>query len=166
MILRKAVTPSQAYDVRWVIEHMREADRDEVYPLRLDDDPESIINEILGCPYFAWLFYQGRVAAGVLGAFPCSNDIWDVFMIATHHFGQVAYPMTEFIRHDMIPLLAATGVRRAQCMSLATHEQAHRWLAFLGAEPAETLSDYGRNGESYIRYVWRGDDVLRRQQAS
>jgi hypothetical protein len=166
MIVRKSVAEKLGYDVRWVVEHMRDCDRDEVYPLRVDDNPESIINEIMGCPQFVWLFYHGRIAAGVLGAFPCSNDIWDVFMIATRQFGHVAYPMTEFIRHDMIPLLAATGVRRAQCMSLATHDQAHRWLAFLGAEPAETLKDYGRNGESYVKYMWRGDNVFRRQHAS
>lgn len=166
MIVRHSVNASRGYDVRWVVEHMRQEDRDEIYPLRADNDPESIYKEIMGCPYFTWLFYPDRVAAAVVGAFPCSNDIWDVFMIATHHFPKVAYPMTEFIRHDMIPLLAATGVRRAQCMSLATHEKAQRWLAFLGAEPAEILMDHGRNGESYKRYVWRGDHVLRQKQVA
>lgn len=165
MIVRKPVTDKLAYEVNWVVDHLRDQDREEVMPLRLSDDPRSISKEIMTCPYFSWVFHLTRIPVAVVGAFPGSDDVWEVFMLATHYFDKVAYPMTEFVKRDMIPLLAATGVRRAQCLSLATHEQAHRWLAFLGAVP-EPTDVRGRNGENYLRFVWQGDHVLRRQQTT
>lgn len=142
--------PALAYVAR----HMRAADRDEIFATRWGDDPNDLVQAALRGGSFAWVASLDRPIAA-LGAIPMWNGVWSVWMFATDDFRRIRFGLTRFVVRDMIPALRAGGAHRAECRSLATHTEAHRWLEMLGATREATLRGYGRAGEDFELYVWR-----------
>lgn len=142
--------PALAYVAR----HMRAADRDEIFATRWSDDPASVVAAVLSGGTFAWVAGLERPIAAI-GAMPMWEGVWSVWMFATDDFRQIRFGLTRFVVRSMIPALRASGAHRAECRSIATHTEAHRWLELLGAEREATLRGYGRRGEDFELYVWR-----------
>lgn len=156
------LTASAVYHVA---KNMRDEDALEIYATRFVDDPEELMHDTLACPAFSWVAWLDEPIA-VVGAVPMHPTVWNVYAYATPRFSEIAYPLTKFIKRGMIPRLAATGVRRAQCLSLASHFTAHKWLENLGATRESTLEGFGREGEDFYMYFWRGQDVLLKEKAA
>lgn len=150
--------------VLYVAKNMRDEDALEIYATQFLDDPAAIMAATMACPAFAWVAWLGDEPVAVVGAAPLHPTVWQVYAYGTNRFEEIAYPLTKFIKRCMIPALAETGVRRAQCLSLASHFKAHRWLENLGAERESVLEGFGRDGEDFYMYFWRGQDVLRRRE--
>lgn len=91
----------------------------------------------------------------VIGALETWPTVWSVWMFATDRWPEVAVDATRFARRRLAPALLELGLRRAECRSSATHHAAHRWLAHLGARREAEYPDYGRNGETFIGFIWR-----------
>ena len=64
----------------------------------------------------------------------------------------------------MMPKIAGAGAHRAECMSLASLADNHRWLEMLGARREATLRGFGKNGEDFHLYAWLKEDADVRQQ--
>jgi len=62
--------------------------------------------------------------------------------------------LTKYAIRNMRPALYRSGALRVDCMSLATHTDARRWLELLGLRPEKTLDNWGKAGESFVLYSW------------
>ena len=61
----------------------------------------------------------------------------------------------RFIREHMVPALLKNEVRRVEVRVLADNKSNVSWLAdHMGAKLEATLSDYGRNGETFHQFSW------------
>ena len=147
--------PVNADDVYHVALHMRERDQREIYATAWRDDPVDVTTDCLVCPEFSWIVGDHEPVA-VVGAKPIHPGVWRVFMFATDRWSQVSLFLTKFIKRVMIPALRSIGAHRAECLSIEGYDAAHRWLEFLGARHEGTQSGYGKAGEDFRLYVWRG----------
>lgn len=139
-----------------VASRMREWDRREIYATRPDEDPVGLAHACTVHPQYAWTAHIDEDPVAVVGAHPLHPNVWTVYAFATDRFREIAFPLTKFIRNAMIPALAQfEGVRRAQCLSMAGHADAHRWLTYLGAKRQEQpLEKYGKGGEDFYVFAW------------
>src|SRR3546814_15202527 len=63
----------------------------------------------------------------------------------------------------MIPALVEVGAHRAECHSMEGHAEAHAWLELLGAEREGVRPRFGKNGEGFVCFSWRRENVHRRE---
>lgn len=142
----------------FVAKNMREWDKKEIYATRWNDDPSDVAQDCVWLGEFGWIASDPEPIA-VIGAGPCHPGVWNVHMFATDNFSKIAISLTKFVKRVIIPSLAASGAHRVECKSMDGHEDAQRWLEFLGAQRESTLPEYGREAEDFHLYVWRRDNV-------
>lgn len=142
-------------EVLFVVRNMRAWDKREIYATRWNDDPVELAGDVALCGRFGWIAGILGVPVAVVGAAPVHSGVWSAFMFATDDFRQISLSLTKFAKRVMIPALVATGAHRAECLSLAGHTDAHRWLESLGAKPEGVAAGFGRGREDFVRYVWR-----------
>jgi len=144
-----------------VAANMREWDKKEIYAVRWTDDPKEIARDCAAYGRFGWIAWHGGEPVAVVGAVPVHPGVWSVYMFATDCFRQIAISLTKFVRRVIIPALVDTGAHRAECASMEGHAEAHRWLELLGAtREGSPMMEYGKDGENFIRFVWRRESVL------
>lgn len=140
---------------------MRLWDRREIFATRWDDDAGRFAQEI--CRAFAhgmgFVAGRGCLPIAVFGGAELWPGLWQVIAFATDEFPLIGAAVTRFIRTDVLPRGIARGAHRAECKSLAEHSDAHRWLEALGARREAEHPGFGRNGETFVTYAWRPDDV-------
>jgi hypothetical protein len=86
-------------------------------------------------------------------------NVVTLLFFATEQFGEIALPVTRFIRKQFLPRLVHTGVHRIEAVSLAGYVETHAWLKTLGLDQ-ETgdLRGYGKHGEVFRQFAWSRDD--------
>ncbi len=142
----------------YVARNMRPADRAEIFATRWNDSAEDVAKDCTVFERFCWVAYDGDTPCAVIGAVPMHPGVWSVFMFATNNFKNIGLGLTRFVKKVIVPALTATGAHRAECAALAEHSEAHRWLEILGArQEGGLLREYGRNGEDFVKFVWRRD---------
>lgn len=141
--------------VKHVALNMRAMDREEIFATRWTEDPENIA-EVLASrdPIGFVVLADDGEPVSVFGVHQMWPGVFSVFMFATDRWNEVSFAMTKFVIRDMIPSLMSGHWVRAECRSLSTHEQAHRWLEMLGAYKESESLCYGKNGETFFTYCW------------
>lgn len=163
---RIAIRPATLRELSWVAAFMRPADRREVFALSPDDNPLALAARIDAMPGEAHAALLDDAPVAVFGAAPNGPGVVEVWMFATPAWPGVAAAVTRYILRRMLPGLAAAGIRRAQCLSIEGHVEAHRWLERLGAVREGIHPGRGRDGETFITYAWRrGDPSVERRIA-
>ena len=144
---------------------MRERDRTEIYALRWNDDPETLIRALLpACGAMTWIWELDGVPVSIQGTFPVHPGLWQAFAFGTDSWSRVVLDMTRHSRRFIMPALLRAGFRRCECRALASHVDSRKWIIALGAKEEAVLQDYGRAGEAFVSYVWRPEDVRRWQE--
>ena len=146
--------PVNFNDALFVATNMREWDKKEIYATRWTDDPSDIAQDCVNLGEFGWIAHDPEPIA-LVGAVPCHPGVWNVHMFATDNFSKIAISLTKFVKNVIVPSLTAIGSHRVECKSMDGHEDAHKWLEFLGAHRESTLSEYGKENEDFHLYVWR-----------
>jgi hypothetical protein len=155
------LAPATPDYVQTVALGMRERDLAEFAAVSPTDDRESL----------AWLLRDryGRRngmlcacdAAGepvaVGGAVLIRPAVATLLFFATYAFPKIALPMTRFIRRHYFPSLAAEGVHRIECVSMAGYGDMHRWLETLGMQREGVFRAYGKGREDFVQYAWVAD---------
>ncbi len=147
-----------------VARHMRAIDRREIFATRWEEPSETAFERIADESLLA---NCGAVIATLQAPFApvavvAAKELWPrvygVAMFATDRWLEVALQACRYIKRELIPELRARGAIRAECHSLADHRDAHAFLEYLGAAREAVVLDFGKNGESFIRYAWRSCD--------
>lgn len=143
--------------VRYVAANMRQADVEEIHPLRFDPSPDGIAATVMSDPAYCWLAADIMPVA-VFGMFNVRPKTWYAFAFGTDYFPKVAGEITKFLIRKVKPhLFNDLGARRVEAWSHPNHHQAHAWLRLLGAEGTPD-PEYGPGGETYMHFVMRRGD--------
>jgi hypothetical protein len=145
--------------VLYVARHMREKDRLEIFATRDSEDPDLIAHDALatGAGAGVCLVLGEERPIVAMGCVRTWAGQWQVWMFATDEFRKAARRATENAQNVIIAGMRQMGLRRAECHSIGSHEIAHRWLERLGFEREAEVPAYGKRGESFYRYVLRGE---------
>lgn len=141
--------------VMHVAVNMREKDREEIFATRWDDDPESVAKSLVALDPIGFVVTaDDGEPISVFGVHEMWPGVFSVFMFATDRWNEVSFSVTKFVMRHMIPSVMSGNFVRAECKSLSTHEQAHKWLEMLGAYKESESPCFGKNGESFFTYSW------------
>jgi hypothetical protein len=159
--MSRLIRPLGAEDLLFVARHMRGADRAEIFATRFDDDPAALAAEILAAdPLGAILAAADGAAVAAIGASENWPGNWSVWMFATDRWPEVARAATRFALVRLRPALHRLGARRAECRSMAGHKSAQRWLRRLGARIEAVYPAFGRQGETFIGFVFEREENM------
>ena len=142
--------PLDYESVLYVADNMRRKDRHEIAALREPFDTVALTRDCLRAGAFAWVGGRDDRPIVVFGAWPMHPGVWSAWMFATDEFPRVALGLTKLARRVIIPSLAQSGCRRAQCLSIEGHTVAHEWLKSLGAVEESRMEGYGKSGEAFV----------------
>lgn len=157
--VRDSITPDSA---RYIIKHLRQRDREEIFAQRWNDDEEELLRFIMfGVGAMSWCWWRDGRPVSLQGAWPIRPGVWSCWAFGTDEWPRVVLSMTKHSRRFIIPALMRARFHRAEAAALATHTDSRRWIEALGARQESVLRGYGRRGEDFISYVWTPDDVLR-----
>lgn len=148
--------------VRHVALHMRERDYKEFSAVSFTTDRRELADclaerygertdVVVGC-----LDDYTPVCVGA--AVMSRPNVITLLFFATDHFGEIALPVTRFIKKQFLPRLVHAGVHRIEAVSLAGYDDAHAWLKTIGLEQeTEGLHGYGKNNETFVQFAWSRD---------
>lgn len=170
--MSRKIVPASLRDLSYITANMRPEDAREVLPLEASEDPRMIAQRFLASSQSSWVIRETVpnyvIPIAAWGAVQSHPKNWNVWMIATPAFCGVALDVTRHIKDTVIPNLYHTGANRVEAVSIADNHLAHRWLTHLGAviehgdsESGGIIEHYGKNGESFLRFVWTRQSVER-----
>lgn len=139
-------------DLYTIAENMREWDRREIFATRWSDDPSELARDTMAVSYeFGWIASRDNRPIAAVGAVPLHTGVWSVWMYATNEFPRVGLGLSRFVVRCMKPALQGMA-HRAECRSMDGHEDAQKWLEFIGFKRESSIPKYGRGGETFHLY--------------
>jgi hypothetical protein len=151
--------------LRYVVQHMRQRDRDEIYATHFTDDPELLVQGQL--PWMGdmcCIWTRDGVPVSCQGVLPLWPGVWSMFAYGTDQWPHVVLSMTKHSLRFIVPALLAVNAHRVECRALASHTESRRWIEFLGAREEAVLRGFGKRREDFVLYVWRPEYVHRRRR--
>lgn len=140
-------------EIDYVCHHMREASREELLTVR-SGGAHELAQELSASGGFKWVGYHNGRPAALIGAFPIHQGVWGLFGLGTDDWKNIWRAVTLVAKRDMMQAVSGSGAHRAQCATLESHVETHKWLRFLGATHEAELPGYGKNGEDYRIFSW------------
>jgi hypothetical protein len=141
----------------YIVRNMRGADAHEIYATTNAPTPDAYVDEMMllkRAGLSGWIASLDGVPIATLGIMPMWQNVVSVWMFATDDFPKIAMQLTRFVRRNLVPSLAASGIHRAQCFSMNDHVMAQRWLEILGAKREGVAKGFGNSGEDFTLYSW------------
>jgi len=143
-----------SYDILYVMQNLRPLDRIEAASTSWSDDPVEWAATLLAAGEFQWVAYRDGIPVAVLGAAPAWPRVWSAWCMGTEDFPHVVRTITKHVKNFMVPALLNAGMVRMTAYAYEDYDATHRWLQFLGGKPEARLENWGKNGETFISYVW------------
>jgi hypothetical protein len=144
-------------DMLHIAHNLRARDREELFATRYGDDPAGIARDAVHTGAFRWGVYHDGTPIAAVGAMPRWPRVWSAWAYGTDDWPLGVRAVTKHVRNFMLPALYNAGAIRVDALSLASHTDARRWLELLGANAEFTLDNWGKNGETFVSYVWTRD---------
>lgn len=142
--------------VLYVAKNMRAADSREIYATRWNDNPFTVVNDVMAYASFAWVGWHNEKPCAVGGAGELHPGVFTMFFFATDDLPKIGLLATRFIKKNVIPtLFGQMGARRLQCDSHQDHTGAHAWLKVLGFRQESVKEAYGKDGADFYHFVCR-----------
>lgn len=137
-----------------IANNLRARDREELFATRYGNDPADVARDAVQTGAFRWGAYLDGEPIAAIGAMPRWPRVWSAWSYGTDKWPRAALTLTKHVRGFMLPALYHAGAIRVDALSLGSHTDARRWLELLGAEAEISLDNWGRNGETFVNYVW------------
>lgn len=141
--------------------NLRERDKKELFATRYGNDPADLARDATRSGDFRWSACVDGVPVALIGAMPRWPGVWSAWAYGTDEWPAVVGTLTRHVRRFMLPALFNAGAHRVDAFALAEHDDARKWLEFLGAEQENTLDKWGKNGETFVCYVWTREKTKR-----
>ncbi|CAB4120910.1 hypothetical protein UFOVP4_6 [uncultured Caudovirales phage] len=142
--------------VAYVIENMRDWDRQEIFATRPDyDEGDSLLESVLAAGPVSWIAWHDGEPIAVFGCMPLWRGVWSMWFFATNSLPKIGIGVTKLVTRYIVPMLWEGGAHRLECRSMEGHVDAQRWLEVIGAHREGSLVGYGRDGQDFHVYAWR-----------
>ncbi len=148
-------------DMEFIAIHLRPEDWVEISNLLEHDSPLLFAHQAYalmtsrGRGRIAW--HDGR-PAGAVAFIEHRKGVWDIQLYGTVDLKAAMKPILRWIRETIPELRNDFGGVRLQADSHVDHVEAHKFLKGLGAEPEATMRCFGKDGSTYIRFVWISEE--------
>ena len=141
-----------------VAERMRAQDRAEIFARAWPglDTPDALAMEVMRTAMQGWgatIHDTAGLPVAAMGLSPLWPGCVSAWMFATDAWRSVWRAAYRHARDVLFPTMAAAGVWRMQCHSLASHRDAHRFLLALGFAPEGGPVPMGRGREMFIPFA-------------
>lgn len=146
---------------------MRAQDRREIFAMRPHDSAIQLAWESYhyvlnnGRGRIAWHNQRPAAFAAFTESWP---GHWNAWMFGTDDFRAAAVPLMRWFRTEAREILSVCNGRRLEADSIADHYEGHKLIKALGGKPESTMKNFGKNGETFIKFVWisgENDAVIR-----
>lgn len=141
------ITGPDAGAIRFIIAHLREADRRELSAL--GGDPAAWAAAFAELDGLTRLIWRDGAPVAVMNLSAFLPGVCWASGVATDDFPRVAITVTREIR-AMFAQAFAAGARRVETRSWAGHP-GRRWLKTIGFEEEVRLPGFGRGGEEFVQ---------------
>lgn len=141
-------------DMLEITSNLRERDREEIFATQYGDDPAAVASTAVATGSFRWGAYLDGRPVAAIGAVPRWPNVWTAWAYGTDEWPRVVLSLTRHTRRFILPALYRAGAIRVDALALESHNDARAWLEYLGAEPHFTLENWGRDGQTFVHYVW------------
>lgn len=145
--------------LNYIMVRLREDDLREARATHPSDSPLDWASMLFQAGDFQWVAWHDGEPVASVGAMLRWPGVWSAWCLGTDKFPKVALSVTKHITRVMLPAVRAAGMHRADCFCLADYDKARRWLERMGAREEATLAKWGKNGETFVSYVWLRDEV-------
>jgi hypothetical protein len=152
-------------DLTTIAENMRPWDRAEIFATRWNDSVDELARDAMSSYDFGWIASHEGTPVCAIGGIPIHPGVWSVWMFATPDFEKIRVSLTRFALRQIKPVLMDVS-RRVECRSMEGHQDAQKWLEFLGMSREAVLPQYGRNGETFLLYSYTQPSTIIEQCAS
>ena len=147
----------------YILDHLREIDRRELYATHHDTDPRTLLAETMVCEQFKGqrftLYTDDWEPVSLMGWHEMWPGVVSVWAFGTDKWPSVVRTMTRLSKKVILPTLIAEGVHRAECKALASRADTAKWLPSLGLKQEAVLVGFGSRREDFILYAWTRTDV-------
>ncbi len=143
--------PLHPHLLAYVFRHLRPMDRAETYAQLPDGiGADHLAHVHCGASRVGRVFLDAEAApAAAIGAGELWPGVWSVWMQATPAWPQVWRDVFRYAAGPMAEEMRLLGAHRAQCWSLAGHEEAARFLRHLRFTLETPCPGFGRRGETF-----------------
>lgn len=141
--------------VHYIVSNLRAADREELSAASNSMDPDVWVAQMRPISGFTSFFEVDGKPATLIGAASIRKGVWSLYCFGTDEFDRCALSLTRYCKEVMTPSLISVGCHRAECDTIDTHTSAHRWLESLGLKRESVMPQYGRNRETFFKYVYQ-----------
>ena len=142
-----------------VAANMRERDREEIFGMWWEDDPEFLARKLAGLSKTSDdMAYVACSAEGVpvcaFGFYEMWPGMWSAWMFATDQLPKVAKTVIKFLRKKCLPELLRRGAHRVECKAHENNAWAGNFIERMGGVKETVMLDYGRDRSNYVLYRW------------
>ena len=137
-------------DISDVVNNLRVIDHQEIYCQMDNKEWDTLL--VMALELNSWVCRLNGRPVAVFSFSAINFSTVAVNLFGTDKITRAIPAITRFIFVRMIPDALSSGIRRFEARSLATHEQAHRWLEACGAVKEGLLPEFGKNGEDFYIY--------------
>lgn len=152
---RVVIKKATLRDLSYIAANMCQEDKDEIYSQLADESPEYVAlvadQTSPEWKYCAWLDGNPVLAFGLAPVHPTMCIAW---AWGTKRKVRAFPEATRFMLETVKKQAIAGGIKRIQADSAEAHTNAHRWLKRLGAKVESEMPFFGKNGETFLKFVW------------
>ncbi len=157
------IKPPNKVAVYHICNHLREVDAKEIYPLCYHDSPMLLAEQT----YQAMKHGRGHVIwadgipTAIIGVHPehGGKACYRVFAFGTDDWKKAVYACMRELRRMVRDVIREDGTMRMHADSHEDHKEAHAWMKRMGGRCESVMRHYGKNGETYHRFVWLRDEI-------
>lgn len=146
-------------EILFIAQRLRQRDKEEIWPIVPYDDAETlaVVHFNDGSrPELNWVAYDNDGKPSIFfGAHENFKGNWTAYLFATDNFKDCVWEVTNFVHHQMLPLIEEFGGHYLDATSLASDKISNNWLHGFGAKVEAVLRAYGKNKQDYNLFVWR-----------
>lgn len=143
----------------WLAGNLCQEDADEIYSQLAVEDPNYVAlvawETSPEWKFIAYLDDEPVLAFGLSVVHPTMCIAW---AWGTKRKVRAFPEATRFMLETVKKQAIAGGIKRIQADSAEAHTNAHRWLKRLGAKVESEMPFFGKNGETFLKFVWINEE--------
>ena len=145
-------------DIRSILARLRDRDRDEMREQGLAVDAVAV--GFATPAVLARIFSHAGQPVAIVTFHAITPKALAVSMVATGDWRHVARDMVKWGARKARPALLAQGFSRAECRTMAGHDDAIKLLERFGFVLECRLPGFGASGVAFLQYAWRLNDYV------
>jgi len=155
--MKVEIGPANIRDMTYILGNLREEDRLEI-TCQCESDDTQIMALLCVQPGRSWIAYSNGVPAMAFGFTPqtLAGNTLSAWAFGTKRTLRCIRPVTKWVYRNLVREWIRSGkVTRIEARTIIGHTGAHRWLERTGAVLEGEIPEWGRDGETFLMYVWR-----------